>query len=528
MKAAHGASPFSFISFIKISFTVFVMMRDFFVGYKVDIDSTGRDFFFSPSGNNDFSGKTIQNSVADPNTAINLINSLVPPTDGFNPASLNAAVSGDFSSGLVLPSSTTVNCASASIATTDPITIETGSRQSIFWGSLANFSTDGIVCMIDGQLRVLLGINALVVGNDGAFGAETFDNFGVKIKGNCQDIFIEVRQIALLGNRAIALEHTATTSTPIIYKIEKAEFFNEDQTMIRIEDGATERVEIEIDTIKRATAATKPTTNSLIFDVVSGQINVRATSLDADILGRVGDNAQLGITANICTGELQIQDGGECLLRTGVLVGAITVDEGGRLECIINVQVGTITNNGTINGIINGIPYGNWRQKHEEKVVLNASDSTSQIPVGTDNPLQITFGSAQFGPSDPVELSAAGAVTINESDQYNVLITFQYGRTGASGGSALLFFRVLVDGTQFGGSLYAALDNPNQAFPVEFTAPINLLATQVLTVEIWRDSGAFNAGELIPMTPVLGGTNSAPSAAITLTRNRLTQPEIAP
>ena len=46
-----------------------------------------------------------------------------------------------------------------------------------------------------------------------------------------------------------------------------------------------------------------------------------------------------------------------------------------------------------------------------EQVVLNGFDTNNQIPFGTDNPLQVTFGSAQFGPSDPVELDALGNIT---------------------------------------------------------------------------------------------------------------------
>ena len=489
------------------------------MGFKVDIDSTGRDFFFAPSGDNAFSGRTIQNSVADPTTAILRVQDLDPPPSAFQPASISAVVSGTYFDGIVTPDDTTISCQFASIVTSDLINVDIGNNQSVLWGALVNTVTDGVNCMIDGKTRVTLLVNALVVGLDGVI--PTFDNIGVKVSGACEDIFVEIRQIALSGERAIGLEHTATTSTPIIYKIEKAEFFNVDQTMVRLENGLTERIEVEVDAVRRATSAIQPTTNSIIFDAVSGQINVRAQSLDADIVGRVGDGAQLGLTANICIGEIQIQDGGECLLRTGVLNGPITVDAGGRLECIINVQVGTITNNGTINGIINGIPYGNWRQKHQENVVLNASDFTTQNPAGTDSLTQITFGGAQFGPTDPVEIDASGNITINESDQYNVDVVFEPGRTGAAGSFVLMFFRVMINGAQFGDSRSMQIDNPNTANPIQFSSALDLLATDVLTFEFWRDSAGFDAGSLLSKVPTLGGTNPAPSSTVSMTRNRL-------
>ena len=214
----------------------------------------------------------------------------------------------------------------------------------------------------------------------------------------------------------------------------------------------------------------------------------------------------------------------DCGLNCKLLDGNIVVNVGGTLFCIIEVHTGTITNNGTINGLINGVPFGTYQQKHEEQVVLNAFSPNTQAPVATDTLLQIEFGAAQFGPTDPVQLSVLGAVTINQSDQYNLKLVLQYGRSGAAGSSAIVFFRILIDGVQFGPSRYSQLDNPNQAFPVQFSIPIDLVATQVLTVEFWRDSAGFNAGELMPRTPTLVGPNPSPSAAIILTRNRLVQP----
>ena len=51
-----------------------------------------------------------------------------------------------------------------------------------------------------------------------------------------------------------------------------------------------------------------------------------------------------------------------------------------------------------------------------------------------------------------------------------------------------------------------------------------MLSGQTLTVEIWRDSTGFDAGSLFPKAPTLAGANSAPSAEMILTRNRLVQP----
>lgn len=98
-----------------------------------------------------------------------------------------------------------------------------------------------------------------------------------------------------------------------------------------------------------------------------------------------------------------------------------------------------------------------------------------------------------------------------------------YGRSGA-GSFAVMFTRLLVDGVQFGASQAARLDNANTHISVDHFTAIDLLAGEVLTVEIWRDSTGFDAGELIPETPALVGPNPQPSASMVLTRSRLVQP----
>lgn len=165
-------------------------------------------------------------------------------------------------------------------------------------------------------------------------------------------------------------------------------------------------------------------------------------------------------------------------------------------------------------------------KKHVEERVLLGESFIIQSPTGLDAPLQLEFGPAQFGPSDPVQIDALGNVRINQTDQYNISIDLQYGRIGA-GSFSLLFFRVLIDGVQTGRSHSAKIDNTNSNLPVEFSIPSKMISGQILTVEIWRDSSGFNAGSLFPEVPTLAGANATPSAVIRMTRNRLvTVPEV--
>ena len=51
-------------------------------------------------------------------------------------------------------------------------------------------------------------------------------------------------------------------------------------------------------------------------------------------------------------------------------------------------------------------------------LVLDAASFNSQAPASLDIPIQVEFGPAQGTVSDPVMLSAAGAITFNEPGLY--------------------------------------------------------------------------------------------------------------
>ena len=345
------------------------------MSFRANQPTTGRDFFFSPSGDDTLSGTSDENPVAEPATAIDRVNALLPAPSAADPASINATVTGTYQQTLVLPDSTSINCNFASVFNFTPgnVMIDSGTQQESIWGALLNFGDGSTTYMIDAQQRHTADVNAMVVGSQIP---AADDVIGFEVKGACDDVFIKCVEAELHGKRCMYVNHTATTTTPVIYKLEKAEFFDDDQTLFKIDGSPTERIEVSVQAIKRAASATS-TTNSTIFDVASGQTNVLAQSLDADYVGKVGLDSQLGITCNIIIGSLQIDDGGESLIRSGVFVGDINIDAGGRLEAIINVHAGTLTNNGQLNGIINGKVYGNWNLNPSHYGEFFDSDSVS-------------------------------------------------------------------------------------------------------------------------------------------------------
>lgn len=148
--------------------------------------------------------------------------------------------------------------------------------------------------------------------------------------------------------------------------------------------------------------------------------------------------------------------------------------------------------------------------------VLVAQSTVTQAPSALDTPLQVTFGAAQGTSGDAVMISSGGLITFNETGLYLINGYGSVERQGSSGGTAILLFRFLVNGTQAGSVKAFHLDTPNLSTPYEITFPINITtAGTTASFEIMRDSSGTNAGGLYPHTN-LGGWSNVPSAEVNI------------
>lgn len=112
-------------------------------------------------------------------------------------------------------------------------------------------------------------------------------------------------------------------------------------------------------------------------------------------------------------------------------------------------------------------------------------------------------------------VDATGIVTINEAGLYRFKVALQFGRTGASGTSVLLF-RVLVNDVQAGRSIVAKLGSAEEEQYFENDTWIYLPATTTLKFQLMRDADGSNFGGLFGFDPTVDGGNEwdvAPSAA---------------
>ena len=161
-----------------------------------------------------------------------------------------------------------------------------------------------------------------------------------------------------------------------------------------------------------------------------------------------------------------------------------------------------------------------------QELMLNATSvSASQSPSGVDVPMTIEYGAAQNGASDPVEIDVNGNITFNETGSYGIAIALQFGRTGASGTSEVVF-RSMVDigggGTFFqaGDSIATFIGNSNDLQLIQVFLPVTIpVAGTILRQEIIRDSNGHNSGGLFQYMPTLAGVLAAPSASIIIFRD---------
>ncbi len=146
--------------------------------------------------------------------------------------------------------------------------------------------------------------------------------------------------------------------------------------------------------------------------------------------------------------------------------------------------------------------------------VLSAASFVSQTPSGTDAPLQIEFGGATGSGSDPVMMSALGAITINETANYQLDVYMSFVRY-TSPGQVELFARALVNGSQAKPPTALVATDDDMSIPIQINLHMELTAGDIVTFEFYRDSSGNNSGHLESYTSSIGWGDS-PSAAITM------------
>jgi len=144
-----------------------------------------------------------------------------------------------------------------------------------------------------------------------------------------------------------------------------------------------------------------------------------------------------------------------------------------------------------------------------DRVLEAVSLATNQEPTGLGiaNAINIEFGAAQFTVSDPVMIDVNGKVTFNVAGMYRVKSVFQFGRSGASGTSEVLF-RLLVNGVQLGRSVGVKLGNSDDLRYIDIDNWFNVPAGTVLDTQIMRDPSGADSGGIFQTIPTDEGAGT--------------------
>lgn len=147
--------------------------------------------------------------------------------------------------------------------------------------------------------------------------------------------------------------------------------------------------------------------------------------------------------------------------------------------------------------------------------ILTGSSTVIQNPAGLDTVMQVSFGVAQGVPADPVQISAAGTITINKDMNIIIVATAEFGRTGGASTSELRF-RVTLNGVQVSLTFSAKIDDANTTVPESITYPFTVSNGDLIEFEMYRDSSGTNNGGLFPSTCALAGWPDSPSASVSV------------
>lgn len=147
-------------------------------------------------------------------------------------------------------------------------------------------------------------------------------------------------------------------------------------------------------------------------------------------------------------------------------------------------------------------------------IVASGSHSVDQGPTATDTAHQVLFGAGGTITGD-MTINANGSITCSTTGDYLFNTNLTYGRsTGVS--FAEIFVRVLVDGSQIGGSGINRFNSADTRLTKLASFTLRLVAGEVFTMEIIRDSAGENDGGLFTSNPTAAGWVDVPSASVAI------------
>lgn len=320
--------------------------------HKYNITSQVRGFYYAASGDDVWDGLSFETPKQTIQAALDATQNLVPPPDVSNFAQVKEAQGGVFTeAGITLYDGVSFEGSLTTIVTSDPLGIKAANGMSLTLQATINSVAASNCIDVDDVILFSAYLNSVTVGG--------VNGIGFNIQGVCERVFLDVSQLSLDADGAIGYRCSAILPTPL--DINDNTIVSPFQDVIYIRHNSpsvADVVSIDVTTICLTGA------NTIAFDHLGGRLDVAANIVKAEKLCVVNVGAQFSLDAQICEGDVLVS--GTAILKSiGILMGDIVVSGGGVLEIICLNHIGNITvaPGGVINGIINGIPYGNWIPK---------------------------------------------------------------------------------------------------------------------------------------------------------------------
>lgn len=297
---------------------------------KVFIPAALREFYVSNVGNDSNSGESLMFPLLTLQVGLDAAGAVDPPPGVFNPSQVNAEDGGLFDTGTItIPSSVNFFGTHSQFRSLASPMVELGSF-SICEMQKVLMSAGTILFNLDAKQSINVQVTLLI--------SNLASSIGFNLAGGSQDIFLECNRLRQSGASSIGVNvtNTFTAGTDLVVNVEAVNFEANDTTFFKYDPmDATVRAVVSVSTINN-----EGFTGTTAFDVLNGVLVVEQDGIvNADTVCRVASGATLHLDSSLCVGD-------------------IIVDAGGTLIARIDTHVGTLTNNGTIEGFIGGQDFG--------------------------------------------------------------------------------------------------------------------------------------------------------------------------
>ena len=410
---------------------------------KTNIPVSDRGFIWSIGGGDDSNdGRSAEVPKQTLQGCITAVNALIPLPPAGGLASISNLEDDFITAPITLPAATTVLATGVAISGTEAGAMLTlgGDRQTVEISTVANSGTGDSV-----DLTGLTNVDFRSQITSALGGGSAFN-----IAGTSENLFIKTSQMRVSGG-STGFKIRGTATSPYDINVDSASLETSGDTLIDYNPSAV----TDIGTLN-ITSVVDGVSGTCVFTVDGGSLDTAAQALAADKLAIVQNDARFGLdvnetigdlethntstsiikssglfigdvttadtstvylTSNAFTGNITLEDTSGVYLTLDKFTGDLDVPTGTTAYVDIKHHVGSITDqSGTINGWINGVPYGNAIQSGYILATWGANlQTTGRHP--EINGVYDTTEIPSLGIQASAQVSAAG--TIDTVTYYN-------------------------------------------------------------------------------------------------------------